>query len=409
MHRDWVFLEFDNKNTNDMGEWVDTILHRLPTNTIVVCQLEYMSFGKIYIKGYLRLPKAYKKKTMAQWMSSKSVCLKGMNMKELTPYIDYFGKNDTYTMRTNAPDESILKDDMHFLDADTERDYESTTSNDTLNSYGHPTSDSDESDAYIEEDDVLLGESLPRYNIENFRHYTVEDCRRDRILLDKHIQQYTPEDWKNDRLLVDKHVYGYTHPSIEPLGDHVENTFKTEMDTIKKKLEEGITELEISRDHFNLWCHYNKSFKRYRSLVVQREWKTRVTVYYGDITSELVQNIVVKSNPDTFVLSISEFMNKGLSDYNGSSDIVFLFGTTQCNAIPYHTLLNFMNSTKMCYSDTDSNVSNFSPRNMIIFSKKPPQSWYDISDKTDQDKENNTISKKEYENLYASIDLIYKV
>lgn len=44
-------------------------------------------------------------------------------------------------------------------------------------------------------------------------------------------------------------------------------TVKEEMELIKDKIELGVSNIEISKAHFTLWCRYQKSFAAYRLLV----------------------------------------------------------------------------------------------------------------------------------------------
>lgn len=57
---------------------------------------------------------------------------------------------------------------------------------------------------------------------------------------------------------------------------------RSDLDAIKKEIQEGATEEDIADSHFGLWVVYRRSFQRYATLLaVNRSWKPVTHVYWG--------------------------------------------------------------------------------------------------------------------------------
>lgn len=57
---------------------------------------------------------------------------------------------------------------------------------------------------------------------------------------------------------------------------------RTDLDVIKKDIENGATEEDIANSYFGLWVVYRRSFQRYATLqAVDRSWKPVTHVYWG--------------------------------------------------------------------------------------------------------------------------------
>ncbi len=58
---------------------------------------------------------------------------------------------------------------------------------------------------------------------------------------------------------------------------------RTDLETIRKKLDGGATLREIARNHFSSFVRYRQSFQAYITLMSsERNWKTEVFIYWGE-------------------------------------------------------------------------------------------------------------------------------
>lgn len=57
---------------------------------------------------------------------------------------------------------------------------------------------------------------------------------------------------------------------------------RTDLDEIRRQIEEGVPQVEIAANHFSKWCVYRRSFEEYRGLLVKpRDFETEVEIICG--------------------------------------------------------------------------------------------------------------------------------
>lgn len=65
-------------------------------------------------------------------------------------------------------------------------------------------------------------------------------------------------------------------------GDEPSQGKRVDLDQVKKDIDAGMGEVELSQTHFASWVRYRQSFTAYRLLTVPaRSWVTQCTVYWG--------------------------------------------------------------------------------------------------------------------------------
>ena len=75
---------------------------------------------------------------------------------------------------------------------------------------------------------------------------------------------------------------------------------RTDLDTVRRSIAEGASDLDLADNHFCEWVKFRNSFKEYRRLKMgQRDWPMEVHFYYGPPGTG--KSLSAKSeNPDAY-------------------------------------------------------------------------------------------------------------
>ncbi len=139
---------------------------------------------------------------------------------------------------------------------------------------------------------------------------------------------------------------------------------------VKRKLDEGATDVEIAEEHFGSWVRYHKSFNSYKRIKsTVRNWKTHVIVLIcspGNGKSRWIRHHAGSS-------AYWAFNGKWFDDYDGTSDVILddFYGW-----IPYSSLLRMLDEYPFKVECKGDSI-NFAPKRIFISSNSHPLKWYD--------------------------------
>jgi hypothetical protein len=58
---------------------------------------------------------------------------------------------------------------------------------------------------------------------------------------------------------------------------------RNDLEAVKRRIDEGASDMDIANEFFGQWCRYERAFKRYRMMTqVGRNWQTKVMVLFGE-------------------------------------------------------------------------------------------------------------------------------
>lgn len=150
---------------------------------------------------------------------------------------------------------------------------------------------------------------------------------------------------------------------------------RTDLNTIKRKLDEGVAESAIADEHFGEWLRYYKGFREYKKLRTgHRNWKTEVNILWGESGTGKSRTCQEKA-PSAYWKTRDEWWDA----YDGEEDIIIddFYGW-----LPYDFLLRLMDRYPLDVP-TKGGFRRFVGKRLFITSNKQPEEWYpNVSDKT---------------------------
>jgi len=137
---------------------------------------------------------------------------------------------------------------------------------------------------------------------------------------------------------------------------------------IQVKLQSGVTEQELSEEHFSEWVRYRTSFKAYKALhSAPRDFKTEVTVIQGP-TGTGKSRYCSEEYPDAYWKARDQWWD----NYEAQEVIIIdeFYGW-----IPFDLLLRMLDRYPLKVEVKGGKV-NFCPKKIIITTNKTPNTWY---------------------------------
>lgn len=147
---------------------------------------------------------------------------------------------------------------------------------------------------------------------------------------------------------------------------------RTDLDEIKRKIDQGATESTIADEHFAVWCRNFRAFERYKRIkTTNRTWNTDVTMLIGPPGCGKSKYCIDKY-PDAYWKQRSEWWD----GYDGNDSVVLddFYGW-----IPFDTLLRVMDRYPLLV-ETKGGQTNFLAKSICITSNKWPTKWYKNGD-----------------------------
>lgn len=168
---------------------------------------------------------------------------------------------------------------------------------------------------------------------------------------------------KEDTRIEGPFEYGYWH---EPKG----KGHRSDLDSVRKAIRDGKSEIEIADDFFSSWVKYRGSFREYKGLIsAPRSEKTQVICVIGPTGTGKSSSVRERSPSAYWKQPHSEWWD----GYDGTSDVVLddFYGW-----IRYESILRLLDRYPLTVQCKGGQI-NFNPRRIFITSNKWPDNWYD--------------------------------
>lgn len=158
------------------------------------------------------------------------------------------------------------------------------------------------------------------------------------------------------------------------VGDQPEPGKRSDLLEVQQMLDSGCTIAELSREHFASFVKYGNGFREYKRLnAIKRNWKTEVTILYGDTgtgkTATIEQAYPASDNVYWFAHQLN---GKWWDGYEGQETVVLdeFYGWLQ-----HSFMLRAMDRYQLD-AEIKGGFTNFAPKRMFITSNKHPKQWY---------------------------------
>lgn len=154
------------------------------------------------------------------------------------------------------------------------------------------------------------------------------------------------------------------------IGDPLQPGRRTDLEQIRQSIDNGVSELEISRDNFAKWCIYRRSFDAYRRLVAPRTRRLELTVqvYVGEPGTGKTRK-VYDDCPDVYRVPFGGLWFDG---YTGQRDVLF---DDFDGDVPFRFLLQLLDIYPLDVPIKGGFVC-WSPIRIFFTSNKSPDEWY---------------------------------
>lgn len=146
---------------------------------------------------------------------------------------------------------------------------------------------------------------------------------------------------------------------------------RKDLEVIKKKIEEGIEEVDIAEQHFSQWVVYRRSFAAYRQLLAAKvdRTKPRVEVLIGEAGVGKTRYVRHRHRGD----DVWEYGGGGWFDgYDGQRVALFDDFSGDC---PFELFLRVLDRYR-CRVPVKGSFVYFYPKTIYITSNKSPDLWY---------------------------------
>lgn len=165
--------------------------------------------------------------------------------------------------------------------------------------------------------------------------------------------------------LDDTTIYG----TFQEYGEKKAQGSRSDLDDIKRKIDEGQTLKRIADEHFGSFIRYHRSFKEYKRIITpSRSERTLVYVLWG--SSGVGKSVLARS---LFPHAYWKTNNKWWDDYDCQEAVVWDEFKGQ---YPYRDLLRILDSTPLTL-ETKGATCQFTSKIVVFTSNFHPKDWYD--------------------------------
>jgi hypothetical protein len=166
---------------------------------------------------------------------------------------------------------------------------------------------------------------------------------------------------------------------------------RSDLLSVKRRIEEGASDREIASEFFGQWCRYERAFKRYRMMVqVGRQWQTKVKVFWGEPgtgKTKLAQKLAMEEADalGSSVFVLNDAMRHGCGvwwDGYAGEEVVIIeefegwISRNQFKGLVNHSPLNVQ---------VKGGAVSFRARSIYITSNKKPSEWWKIESQTQRE------------------------
>jgi len=168
-------------------------------------------------------------------------------------------------------------------------------------------------------------------------------------------------------------------PGCAPVEDGVRPAGqgkRSDLDAVKRQLDEGRPMLEVAQSNFGSFVRYNRGFTAYAALVAagkkrQRTWITTAHVYWGPTGSGKTTTVRAKA-PDAYWLSKPNNPTPFFDGYDGQEDVVI---DEFYSWLPYDFVLRLLDSSPFTVATRQGSV-NWVAKRVFFTSNQDPKDWY---------------------------------
>ena len=163
-------------------------------------------------------------------------------------------------------------------------------------------------------------------------------------------------------------AYGHIGTFEQIVQKEAPSNTQERLQIVQQLIKEGASDADIAESHFDLWCRYNISFTRYRLMnSPPRNFKTKVIVITGP-TGTGKSKWCMDNFPEAYWKPRSDWWD----GYSGQDTVVLdeFYGW-----LPFDLLLRLCDRYPLNLQIKGGTI-NFTAKNIIITSNKPPNQWY---------------------------------
>lgn len=145
---------------------------------------------------------------------------------------------------------------------------------------------------------------------------------------------------------------------------------RTDLLEVKEKIDNGMSEENLSQEHFETWLRYYKGLREYKKLRTKpRNWETNVYVYWGDSGTGKSKRAFEEAGPDAYVKPPGIYW-----DGYDNHEHVIIDDFQGCD-MPLTMLKHILDRNRM-YVPFKGGFYNFVARKIWITSNFAPANWY---------------------------------
>jgi hypothetical protein len=149
---------------------------------------------------------------------------------------------------------------------------------------------------------------------------------------------------------------------------------RSDLEAVKRRLDDGETEKQVAEAHFSAWCRYYRAFKRYKSLSLPaRDWEMEVITLVGE-TGVGKSRWARERFPGAYYLPFAKASGCYWDFYEGQETVVVEEMTGA--RFSYTFLLALVDRYPMHIPVSGDHIQ-FSSRRIIFTSNSSPDEWYD--------------------------------
>lgn len=162
-------------------------------------------------------------------------------------------------------------------------------------------------------------------------------------------------------------------PSPVEIGDwELSKGERTDLQTVKEKIDEGATEADIADEFFGTWCRNYKALERYRALKRKRRTKPRVVVMWGPTGTGKTYRAAEMGGEDAYWLD-----SRWWDGYDGHETVII----DEFNGwIPANRLLRVLDRYPIRVENKGGSRA-LEATTIIITSHFHPAEWYSDQDR----------------------------
>lgn len=148
---------------------------------------------------------------------------------------------------------------------------------------------------------------------------------------------------------------------------------RSDLVSVKRKLDARVSEKEIADEHFGSWCRYHKAFQRYAGLILpNRVWHSHTTVYWGPPGVGKTRRVSAEVSESVYWLPKPNGTRVFWDGYEGQEDVVIdeFFGW-----MPRDLMCRLCDRTPFRVETKGGSVP-FVAKRIFITSNKAPNAWW---------------------------------